>query len=174
MQGEAARMFIDAAEAAELDYYQFDTDLGTHLYHNGKNGILKYIDDKELVLNIRDSYYGGNRDIYPDRLQVIAATIEDIHEARINGPADKIKVFLESLGADITDVDEKMMVNINNINVNIIPQTGDYNRFSPLTQKQYDELTPEQKEKYDEELAAYNEAKAKYIGQHAAARIDLG
>lgn len=173
MNKTQTRKFIDAAGTAGIANYQFDTDLGSHLYNND-HAIIKFIDADEIVYNIRDSHFGGSHNSNHDPLQVVGAWCEDLHEARIAGTYSQIKTFLETLGVTLSDSDLKIMIDIENMNVDIIPATGDYNRFSPLTKKQYDALTDEEKAKYDADKKAADEAKAKYIGQHSAASITLG
>ncbi len=173
MNKSQAKKFIAAADTAGIKNYQFDTDLGSHLYNND-HSIIKFVESDEIVYNIRDSHFGGSHNTNADPLQVVGAWCEDLHEARIAGSYSQIKTFLETLGVSLYDSDLKIMLDIENMNVDIIPATGDYNRFVPLTKKQYDALTPEEKEKYDAAKKADDDAKAKYIGQHAAASITLG
>jgi hypothetical protein len=73
-----------------------------------------------------------------------------------------------------TDEDKNLIVQFEGNNSTLIPPTGDYNRFVPLTEEQYERLSPEEKEKYDAEKAAHDEYEKKYIGQNLAARISVG
>ena len=41
MNSNQAKKFMDAVEAANIKSYQFDTDLGTHLYHDGVRAIAR-------------------------------------------------------------------------------------------------------------------------------------
>ena len=66
------------------------------------------------------------------------------------------------------------MVEIDKSNVDIIPATGDYNRFVPLTKKQYDALSDKEKKEYDKAKAEEEKRQHDYIGQNAAASITLG
>ena len=67
----------------------------------------------------------------------------------------------------------KILLEIDKKNYDIIPETGDYNRFHYLSKKQYEALSKEDREKYDKEKAEYEEKKEKYIGQNSAASITL-
>lgn len=175
MNVKQTKKFIEAAKAANINNYQFDTDLGTHLYNNSY-AINKFVEADEIVYNIRDARFGGSHNTYDKNssIQVTAAWVEDIHEARIGGSYDQISTFLKNLGVELSDSDLKIMINIDKANVDIIPATGDYNRFVPLTKKQYDALSEKEKEEYD--IAKEEEEKRKhdYIGQGAAASITLG
>ena len=65
-------------------------------------------------------------------------------------------------------------MNIYGKNVNLNPETGDYvHGFHYLSKKEYDELSPEEKEAYDASKKEYEEAKEKYIGVNQAASITL-
>lgn len=173
MTGKQTKKFIEAAKTAGIKNYQFDTDLGTHLYNNSR-AINKFVEADEIVYNIRDPRYGGSHNTYNDGVQVVAAWTEDIHEARIVGSCKQISTFLETLGVELSESDLKIMIDIDNSNVDIIPETGDYNRFKPLTQKQYDALSDEAKEEYNKAKEAEEERKHNYIGQNCAASITLG
>lgn len=173
MTGEQTKKFIQAAEAAKIKNYEFDTDLGTHLYNND-HAINKFVEGDEIVYNIRDARFGGSHNTYEKGIQVVAAWTEDIHEARIAGSYDQISTFLKTLGVELSDSDLKIMIDIDKNNVDIIPATGDYNRFVPLTKKQYDALSDEEKKEYDKAKADEEKRQHDYIGQNQAASITLG
>ena len=173
MTGEQTKKFIEAAKTAQIKNYQFDTDLGTHLYNND-HAFNKFVEADEIVYNIRNGKFGGSHNGTDRALQVVAAWTEDIHEARISGTSDQISTFLKTLGVELSDSDLKIMVEIDKSNVDIIPATGDYNRFVPLTKKQYDALSDKEKEEYDKAKAAEEKRQHDYIGQNVAASITLG
>ena len=120
MTGKQTKKFIEAAKTAGIKNYQFDTDLGTHLYNNSR-AINKFVEADEIVYNIRDPRYGGSHNTYNDGVQVVAAWTEDIHEARIAGSCKQISTFLETLGVELSESDLKIMIDIDNSNVDIIP-----------------------------------------------------
>ena len=172
MTKEQTRKFLDAVESAEIKYYEFDTDLGTHLYNN-KEAILKFVEADEMVYNIRSNAYGGSTNTYGDRYQIVAAWTEDIHEARTSGTLDQITNFINAIGSSFTDDDIKILTNINQSTYDINPETGDYNRFVKLSKKEYDALTPEKKEEYDAKYAEEEKKKANYLPSGVSARITI-
>lgn len=172
MTGEQITKVIDTAKAAGITTYDFATDIYAHFYHDGENSFVKYDSTNDVLFNVRSSNYGGAVPQFgQNKILVMGADPIDVHEARIAGDYDQIKTFLENFGLDLSDDELKIMVDLNKMNYDIIPETGDYNRFVPLSKKQYDALTPEEKEEYDAAKAKDDEAKANYIGQHAAASI---
>ena len=173
MTTEVAKKFIEAAEAVGIKNYEFDTDIGTHLY-NHDFAIIKLVEADEVVYNIRSSHYAGSHNTYNSPVQVVAANTNDIHEARIAGDHKQIQEFLNHLGVIIDEDDLKIILKIETANSNIIPETGDYNRFQPLSKKQYDSLSDEHKKEYDAAKEADDKKKHDYIGGHAAASISLG
>ena len=44
MNGAQTKKFLDALEAAEMTKYEFDSDLGTHIYNDGENAFVKYVE----------------------------------------------------------------------------------------------------------------------------------
>ena len=174
MNKTQCQKWMAALEAAELECYQFDTDLGTHLMNDGKNAIAIPIDDIEAVLAIRPSSLAGSHNVYAANVQAVLSDYADVHEVRTAGTSDQIKKLVETLGVSLTDEQVKIIVEIDKRNYDIKPATGDYvNRFRYLTQKQYEELSEEEKTKYDSEKEKYETEKEKYIGQNMAATIRL-
>ena len=93
---------------------------------------------------------------------------------RAAGDYQQIVKFVERLGSiSLNDDELKILLEIDKKNHDIIPETGDYNRFHYLSKKQYEALSKEDREKYDKEKAEYEEKKEKYIGQNSAASITL-
>lgn len=172
MTGAQTKKFLEAINKAGIESYEFDTDLVSHLYHND-NAIIKFVEEDEMIYNIRSMNYTGSHHPYQGNIQVVAAWTEDVHEARTAGNYEQIKTFLEALGATFTDSDTKIMLNIEKKNSDIIPATGDYNRFVPLTKKQYDALSDEKKEEYDAAKEKADKAAHDYIGQNSAVSISL-
>lgn len=166
--------FIEAADAANIKSYDFATDIYAHLYHDGESSLVKYDSANKMLLNIRSSNYGGSVPQFgQNKILVTGADLIDVHEARIAGDYDQIKTFLENFGVTLSDDELKIMVDLNKMNYDIIPETGDYNRFVPLSKKQYDALSPEKKEEYDAAKAEDDKKKANYIGQRSAASISF-
>lgn len=173
MTNDLAKIIVGAIESAGIKKYQFDTDLGTHLYNND-NAIIKYIEGDSAVYNIRNGHSGGSHNTSAYPLQIVAAHVDDLHEARVSGTYDQISAFLEAAGVSLSYSDIKIMLDIDKGNTDLIPENGDYNRFKPLTKKQYEELSDKEKEEYDKALAAEEKRKHDYIGQNMSASITLG
>lgn len=173
MTAEQCKKFMDAIKGAEIKVYEFDTDLGTHLYNDGVNAVAIPNHDLNAVIAFRSNKFNGSHGVYTSNVQTVVSDYGDIHEIRTAGSSEQIIKFAKAMGLSLTDDQVKIIVNIDKANYDIKPETGNYLGFHFLTQKQYDELSDEEKEKYDSEKAKYEEEKAKYIGQNMAARITL-
>lgn len=174
MNKTQCQKWMAALNEAGLTCYQFDTDLGTHLMNDGKDAIAIPIDDIEAVLAIRSSSLAGSHNVYGANVQAVLSDYADVHEVRTAGSSEQIKTLVSKLGATLTEDQVKIIVNIDKSNYDIKPETGNYvDRFHYLTQKQYEELSTEEKTKYDSEKEKYETDKANYIGQNVAATIKL-
>lgn len=174
MNANQAKKFFDALDAAGIKRYQCSTDLSTHLYNDGVRAIAKPDYKNEQIVAFRSVDYGGSVKRYDKNIQVVLSDFGDVHEVRAAGDYQQIVKFVESLGSiSLNDDELKILLEIDKKNYDIIPETGDYNRFHYLSKKQYEALSKEDREKYDKEKAEYEEKKEKYIGQNSAASITL-
>ena len=164
--------FMAAIKAAGITTYQFDTDLGTHLYNDGKNAIAIPDNNLEAVVAIRGNF-GGSHPTYANNVQLVLSDYADVHEIRTGGTSEQIRTLVENLGITLTEDQVKIVVNIDKGNYDIKPETGNYQRFHYLTQNQYEALSDEEKAKYDSGKEAYEKAQANYIGQNVSASITL-
>ena len=174
MNATQAKAFMDAVEAAGVTEFTFDSDLCSHFHHDGHHGIVKPDYDKECMIAFRSNYtFGGSTKTFAPSIEIIMSDFGDIHETRVGVTPEQAKAFCESFGLDLDDDEFKVLLQIDGANRNINPVTGDYvNVFHYLTKKQYDQLTPEEQEKYDEAKAAYEKAKAEYLPPHSAAQVN--
>ena len=174
MTGEQMNLFLNAAEAADIKYYSFDVDDGTHIINDSTNHIVKTVGD--MLVGISSSNISGSHNLFGNnKIMVTTADCNDCHKARISGDYDQIKTFLQSLGvSDLSEDDLKIMIDINNKNYELKPITGDYvSGFHYLSKKEEDALSPEEKEEYEAAKAAYEKSKAEYIPLNQAASITL-
>lgn len=175
MTTEVCKKFLEALNSANIKTYEFDTDVGSHFYHDGKTRITIPNHDLEALIAIRPANFAGaSFPTYADKIQVVVSNYCDIHEVRAAGTCEQIKTFVESMGSSLTDEEYKIMLEIEHSNYDIKPETGNYvDRFKYLSKKQYDELSDEEKKSYDSEKEKYEEARKNYIGQNMAASISF-
>lgn len=174
MNATQCKAFMDAVEAAEITTFTFDSDLSSHFRNDGKRNIVKPDYDKECMVAFRANHtFGGSEKTFDPNIEVIVSDFGDIHEVRTAGNYEQIKAFIESFGGiDMTDDDFKILLEVDGANYNINPVTGDYvNAFHYLSKKEYDALTPEEQEAYDEAKAVYEKAKASYLPPHTAGMV---
>lgn len=173
MNANQAKKFMDAIEAAGIKSYEFDTDLGTHLYNDGERAIARPLYDLEAVIAYR-SKFGGSTPVYEGGIQIEMSDFGDIHECRAGGSLEQIKKFAAAFGDTLSEEDLKILVKIENTNVNIKPETGDYvNGFHYLSAKQIEQLSPEEKADYEARLAEHEKSVREYIPANQAASISL-
>lgn len=175
MTADICRAFMGAIEAAEVKSYQFNTDLGTRLYHDGERAIAKPNYSIDAIVALRSGNFAGSHNRYQNKINVVVSDFGDIHEVEAGLSVEQAKKFCEAMdGFELTDDDLKILLNIDGANYNINPVTGDYvNAFHYLSKKQLEELTPEERAEYEAKLAEYEEKKSKYLGSHQAAQITL-
>lgn len=176
MNNAQTKKFLDALDAAGIKKYEFDSDLGTHIYSDGENAFIKYVEADEMLYGIRSTHNAGSHNVYDyntNPIHVICMWCEDAHECRTAGNYKQISTLLQELGATLSDEENKILLKITGMNSDIIPANGDYNRFVPLTEEQYNALTPEGKAKYDAEKAAYEDHQKNYIGKNMAGGVRL-
>ena len=171
MNVDQCKKWMQAIKAAGIKTYQFDTDLGTHLYHDGVNAVAIPQHDLNAVVAIRANGFGGSHNTYKNNVQAVLSDYGDIHEVRTGGTSEQILKLVESLGVSLSDEEVKIVVNIDKGNYDIKPETGNYNQFHYLTQKQYEALSENEKAEYKSEKEKYEADKAKYIGQNMAASV---
>lgn len=172
MTKDQVSALMGAVEDLEIKYFMVVDDITTRLY-NKDNAILKADDSNEMFVGIRANDIGGSHKSFATNLQVVAIDYTDVHEFIIGADYQTTIDFMNKIGVELSDAEMEMILNLDKRNYNLIPPTGDYNRFVPLTEEQYEKLSPEQKEEYDAKKAEEEEKEKNYIGQNVAARIFL-
>lgn len=175
MEKQVVEAFMKAVQAANIESYQFDSDLSTRFYHNPKGkSIAKPNYDINSIVSIRSAKQAGSHNVYGKNVEVDVIDFCDIHEARTAGDYKQIKAFCESIGTLITDEEFKIILEIDKRNMDLIPETGNYvDRFHYLTDAQIAELSEEEKADYKERLEKYEKERNNYLGQNQAARITI-
>lgn len=154
MTPEGMKKFLNALKAADINEYQFDSDLGTHFYNNA-NAILFTDDDVNMMVNVRRNY---TREGFPYDGQVFitCADYGDLHEVRFGATYDKAIEFLKAYGITPTEEQLKIIVEIDKKNYDIKPLTGDYNpTFVKKTDEEIANLSDGERAKYEKDLAIF-------------------
>lgn len=155
MKVSDCQAFLAGVEAAGLKVFSFVTDIDTHIHNNERS--IAYADiDNEVVWGLTNTAFGGSTGAYRNKsMMVIGADFGDIHEFRCGCNGAEMLKFCEGAGIPLTDEQKKMIINSDTDNFRIIPPTGDYT-FKVLSEKEIEKLSPEEKEKYEADLADYN------------------
>jgi hypothetical protein len=170
MTTETMNKLQSAIETSGIKNYQFNVDLGTVL---ANNGVAFVKDAGGAIACFRRAEYGGATSPF-NGIDVAVADYVDIHEFRTGGSFKAMKDFGEALSLSFTNEELQKMLSFTVDNYKVIPETGDYNRFVPLSDKAYEALTPEEKEDYDRKKEAAEEAAKKHLTPGFVAHIDLG
>lgn len=165
------QQILGAITAAGIESYEFDSDVGTHLYHDGQTHLIKVED--EMIYGIRSSKVAGSHNTFSHNIQVVGMWCEDAHEFFTAGDYQQIDTFMQNVGVNLTADEKEILLRIDKMNSNIIPANGDYNRFVPISQEEYDQLSPEKKAEYDAKKKADEDHKKNYIGQSAPLGVHL-
>lgn len=166
------QQILSAVTAAGIESYEFDSDTGTHVYHDGVNHLIKT--EGEMIYGIRSSKVAGSHNTFSHNIQVVAMWCEDAHEFFTAGDYQQIDTFMQNVGINLTSEEKEILLRIDKMNSDIIPANGDYNRFVPISDDEYNRLTPAQKEEYNARKAAYEDHQKNYIGQNMAGGVRLG
>lgn len=145
MTAEQITGFINAVEEAGLKNFELVTDMSTNLWNN-ESGIIKQNGD--LIVAFRKAQFQTVNTV--NGVEIVAADAADVHEARVIGDADKLKLVAEALGTALDDSEYKMLLGLDKRPVNLKPITGNYIVFNFLTKEQYNALSDDNKAKYDE------------------------
>ena len=157
-----ANVFLSKEELQEIvdknSLQDMDAEVDENLINTDGNK------EKELIEihNVSGDGFEGTMMVVNDPAKISLATTYPWSE------------YGKELGVIVDEDDLKIILKIETANSNIIPETGDYNRFQPLSKKQYDSLSDEHKKEYDAAKEADDKKKHDYIGGHAAASISLG
>lgn len=165
------QQILGAITAADIKSYEFDSDTGTHVYHDGQNHLIKV--EGEMIYGIRSSKVAGSHNTFSKNIQVVGMWCEDAHEFFTAGDYQQIDTFMQNVGVNLTADEKEILLRIDKMNSNIIPANGDYNRFVPISDEEYERLTPEQKAEYDAKKKADEDHKKNYIGQSAPLGVHL-
>ena len=151
MTGSQIQTILSAVESAEIKQYQFITDNNDN-YYNHDSSIVKFDSGNDILWAIGLAPKFGN--ITGNGAIIInGADSESVHEFRTTGDYESIKKLADALSIELTDDDQKLLLQINANNLVVKPVTGDYsNVFHKLSKEEYDALTDEEKAEYDEHV----------------------
>jgi len=171
MKQVQVQRILSAVAAAGITSYEFDSDTGTHVYHDGETHLIKT--EGEMIYGIRSAKVAGSHNTFSHNVQVVGMWCEDAHEFFTAGDYQQIDTFMQNVGINLTADEKEILLRIDKMNSNIIPANGDYNRFVPISQEEYDRLSPEKKAEYDAAKKADEDYKKNYIGQNAPLGVRL-
>ena len=153
MTGSQIQTILSAVESAEITSYQFITDNNSN-YYNNESSFVKYNSGDDILYAIglapKMGMISDNRNII-----INGADSESIHEFRTKGTYEEIKKLVDALSIDLSEDDQRLLLQITANNLVVKAPTPDYsNIFHEVSQETYDQMT-------EEEKAAYDEAKKK-------------
>ena len=151
MNSSQIQDILSAVESAEITDCRFVSENNVS-YYKSESSILKYDSGKEILWAIglapKTGLLSGNNAII-----MTGADPDSVKEFRLNGNFDTIKKFADALGVEISDDEERLLRQIDVNNLVVKPQTGDYsNIFHILSPEEIEDLTPEEKEEYEEHV----------------------
>lgn len=149
--------FLDAVKKSNSKCFVASTDLGTHLYNDNEHSIIVNDESTEILY----CFSTPNASRASQKIQVLSACYDDIHELVFVGSYDEVKQFAKDLGLTLTEEQSKVLLNIKASNYNLKPVTGDYVSFVKLTEEDIEKLSEEEKAKYQEQLKEYEENEKK-------------
>lgn len=159
------KKFLNAAKSANIKKYHLLDDIGSR-FINDDNAVVLLNESDETLWNFRKPLSTESR----EGIVVNSNNIDDIRRAEIIADYDQIKKFIDAYGLSLDNDQLKILLNLNIINKEVMPITGDYhNIFHKLSDAEYEALSPEDKEIYD---AHVKEEEKRYdLPRGTAARI---
>ena len=170
MTSDQINNIINAIESAEIKEYKVTSTCGMHLQVNPSSGVVIRDDGNEILHYIRNKsrVYGGEP--FAGNAVVECMDYGDVSEICLGGGFAAIKKFFNELGITLTQDQQEMLVKIDRSNYQIIPETGNYHPFKPVSQEEYEAMTPEEKAAYDA-AKKNDEAIKSGINQGRAVRV---
>ena len=174
MTSQQMDALVSALDTAEIDIYSLAVDTPTYYYNDKKTQFIIPDNSKDGIHAVKKNGFGGAYSYFSKDFGCCYHFVDyaDIHEFRTAGTPDKMQKFLEALNLNLTDEQVTILKWMQESTSDLRPITGDYT-FKPISQEEYDALTPEEKAIYDERLKQYNLRKAGISGQ-ASISVQMG
>ena len=161
---------MSAIKTAEIKEYKVTSTTGYHLQNNPSSGVIIEDDANEMLHHIRAKSKAYGAEPFTGNAVVESLDYADISEFTIGGGFKAIKEFFSEMGITLTKEEQEMLVKIDRSNYQIIPETGNYHPFKPVSQEEYDAMTEEEKAAYDA-AKKEDEAIKSGINQGRAVRV---
>jgi hypothetical protein len=161
MTTSAWQKFKAAIDSVGIKKFQIDTDTDYHLFNDTDAAkVIVFDEGSETFYNFRQRV-GNGSDGWKDPVIVTACEVADIHMIKFGATPDKISKFIEQMGLNLDEEQQKAVIKINKGNYDINPETGDYKLagFRVLSDEEIAELTPQEKIDYEKKLEIFNNRK---------------
>ena len=165
MTGEECKVILDYCEENEMSC-TFVTMNPTHITKNSGT-VVKALE--ESIVGFRKPIFATQNDV--NGIEFIELPLDQLCEVKVYGDYNQMKGLAEEIGVELSDSDLEILINIDKKDVQIEPETGNYQGFRYISGKAYELLTPEEKEAYDAKKEAYEAEKNKILGRNQAASI---
>lgn len=149
METSQVSKLISAIKAANIKEYKVTSTTGYHLQNNPGSGIIIEDDSNEMLHMIRAKSRVYGAEPFKGNAVVESMDYADISEFTVGGGFAAIKEFFDNLGIELTQEEQEMLVKIDRSNYTVIPETGNYHPFKPVSQEEYDAMSDEEKAAYD-------------------------
>lgn len=159
MTTEIAAKIKSAIETSGITYYQFNTMNAMRMDNNGDNAFAFIDEDLECVHGVRMNYGGSKLNMTDEPFLYTNSGYAEISEFMMAGSRKELEDFFEAMDISLTDEQIKVMDEIAKSRTKMNPITGDYT-FAPVSEEEYESMTPEQKEEYDKKKYDYDHRKA--------------
>lgn len=159
MTTDSWHKFKNAIDAVGIKKFQIDSDTDYHLFNDPDNAkVTVFEEGTETFYNFRQKV-GSNSEGWNDPVVVTAVEVGDIHMIKFGATPDKIREFISEMNFDLSEDQQKAIININKGNYNIKPITGDYvlAGFKVLSDEEIAQLSDQEKIDYEEKLVIYND-----------------
>lgn len=170
METSQVSKVINAIKDAGIKEYKVTSTTGYHLQNNPNSGIIIEDDANKFLHHIRAKSKVNGAEPFTGNAVVESLDYNDISEFTIGGGFEAIKKFFDNMGITLTQEEQEMLVKIDRSNYKIIPETGNYHPFKPVSDEEYAQMTDEEKAAYDA-AKKEDEAIKSGINQGRAVRV---
>lgn len=146
MELNGIKKFISTLEKIGVTDWEAITDTAPTHYYNNDSQVNLIDEDNEMMYNFAK---GLPSSPYNGQIVVRGSHLSDIHEVSFG--CDNIQIlnkFIKEYGLSATESQSNVLLKINTVNNNIIPQTGDYLTFEKSIESKLNTMSKEDRDAY--------------------------
>lgn len=173
MTKDIAQLLDSAIKSTGVNYYRFATMNISNLDNDGEYKFATIDLNNDCIHSIRPNFgVGAVKTLCDEKFLYTNAGFPEISDFMVVADRKQMESFLSAVGVELDEDKIHVLRNIDKMRSDgILPITGDY-RFRYASEAEYEAMTDEEKERYNEQKKNYELRKFGLAGT-AAASIDI-